>query len=37
MQFQGVTFVGNEVWLVMEYMVGGLPRLPFLKCMHPCQ
>jgi hypothetical protein len=22
-QFQGVTFVNNEVWLVMELMPGG--------------
>jgi hypothetical protein len=24
MQFQGVTFVNNKVWLVMELMAGGV-------------
>jgi hypothetical protein len=23
MQFQGVSFVGNDIWLVMEYAAGG--------------
>jgi hypothetical protein len=34
MQFQGVTFVDNKVWLVMEYMAGGTTASSTRLCWH---